>query len=372
MVNDKLIDYKDLELKKADEADEDILALLNEAVIGADGGMQYTMQNIAAKIKAYGSGIYFLTLYKKKNIIGVIGLCRRLTTTAGRIYSSTHLRYLTVKSAFQTDDATLPRDSGSHLKESFKHRLFSMFSKPYYLAEGSEESGEKHVMYAYAESKNERSKNLITQAGYEYVRSFLTVAFSRFSPVKDQRVSKLTPEEYPEMKEKLETFYYNYSFYTDEFNFFNDKYYVMRDGNEIVAGVSVIPTSYKMVNMPGIWGWILMKVMPETPYLKRLFRPGEFRYLVLSAIYCRQGNEDLLPDLFEAVCAEENFNTALTWLDDHSVLYDCLRTNRRMGTLNRILNAKPGLVYASFTNLTTEEKDRFYDSPAYISGFDFS
>jgi|WetSurMetagenome_2_1015567.scaffolds.fasta_scaffold00174_34 hypothetical protein len=372
MTYEKLIEYKGLELKKADEADDDMLALLNETVIGAEGGMQYSMQNIGAKIKAYGSDIYFFTLYRKNSLAGVIGMCRRFTTTAGTTYSSTHLRYLSVKAAFQAESTILPKDAGTHFKESFKHKLFSLFSKPYYLSDGSEESGEKHVMYAYVESKNERSKNLINQAGYDYVRSFLTVAFSRFTPKKDPRVSRLSPAEYPLMNEKLKEFYSGYSFYTDEFNFFNDKYYVLREGDEIVAGVSVIPTSYKVVSMPGVWGWLLMKVMPKTPYMKRLFRPGEFRYLVLSAIYCCKGKESLLPDLFGSVCAEENFNTALTWLDDHSELYDTLRTNRRMGTLNRILNAKPGLVYASFTNLSADEKDRFYESPAYISGFDFS
>jgi hypothetical protein len=43
-----------------------------------------------------------------------------------------------------------------------------------------------------------------------------------------------------------------------------------------------------------------------------------------------------------------------------------------MGALNRMLNAKPGLVYARFINLTEDEKNRFYDAPAYVSGFDFS
>ena len=62
----------------------------------------------------------------------------------------------------------------------------------------------------------------------------------------------------------------------------------------------------------------------------------------------------------------------MTWLDDHSWLYETLRTNRRMGALNRMLNAKPGLVYALFSELTPEETEKFYDSPAYISGFDFS
>ena len=372
MTDEKIIDYRGLELKKADNADEEILALLDETVIGAEGGMQYTMQNIAAKIKAYGSGIYFLSLYRKSRLAGVIGMCRRTTSTAGKNYDSTHLRYLTVRSAFQTESAILPKEMGTHLKESFKHKLFMLFSKPYYFPAEAAETDEKHVMYAYVESKNERSKNLINQAGYEYIRSFLTVAFSRFTPKKNPRVSRLSPARYAEMNSKLKDFYSGYCFYTDEFNFYNDRYYVMQEGNEIVAGVSVIPTSYKVVNIPGVWGWLLMKIMPEVPYLKRLFRPGEFRFLVLGAIYCRKGSEQLLPDLFEAACAEEEFNTALTWLDDHSELYDSLRTNRRMGTLNRILNAKPGLVYASFTNLTSDEKDRFYDSPVYISGFDFS
>jgi hypothetical protein len=43
-----------------------------------------------------------------------------------------------------------------------------------------------------------------------------------------------------------------------------------------------------------------------------------------------------------------------------------------MGALNRMLNAKPGLVYTKFINFSEEEKDHFYDAPAYISGFDFS
>jgi hypothetical protein len=60
------------------------------------------------------------------------------------------------------------------------------------------------------------------------------------------------------------------------------------------------------------------------------------------------------------------------WLDDRSELYDKIRTSGRLGALNRMLNAKPGLVYIKFVNLTEEEQEKFYDAPAYISGFDFS
>jgi len=115
-----------------------------------------------------------------------------------------------------------------------------------------------------------------------------------------------------------------------------------------------------------------MSVLPKTPFFRRLFRPGEFRNLVFDAIYCKQGREELLAPLFESACADEGFNTGLFWLDDRSQLFDKIRTMVKMGALNRMLNAKPGLVYSKFLNLSEEEKEIFYDSPAYISGFDFS
>ena len=227
-------------------------------------------------------------------------------------------------------------------------------------------------MYAFLESMNERSKNLVHQAGYEHIRSFLTVAFSRFSPRSDPRVVRLKNEEKTRMETLLLEFYRDYSFFSTDYSFFGDRYYVLKEGDEIIAGVNAIPSAYKVYDVPGVWGWVMMKVLPKTPYYRRLFRPGEFRYLVLDAIYCKNGREDQLGTLFESACASEGFHTGLTWLDDHSQLYDKMRTVVKMGALNRMLNAKPGLVYSRFINLTEKEKEYFYIAPAYISGFDFS
>ena len=227
-------------------------------------------------------------------------------------------------------------------------------------------------MYAFIESMNERSKNLVHQAGYEYIRSFLTVAFSRFSPESDKRVSRLTDTEKVKMNDLLKDYYRDYAFFSTDYAFYGNRYYVLKENGEIIAGVCAIPTKYKVYDMPGIWGWVMTRILPDIPYFRRLFRPGEFKYLVFDAIYCKKGREPVLADLFESACAAEGFHTGLTWLDDRSELYDKLRTEVKMGALNRMLNAKPGLVYTKFINLTQEEKDRFYDSPAYVSGFDFS
>ncbi len=443
---------RNLEVRKVNEADEEIITLLRETVLGSEGGMQYSMQNTPERIRAYGESISFMALYKRNSLKGVIGLCQRTITNRGIRYPSTYLRYLSVHSAFQTARGPKRRkERVAAAGEGFKRKILELFRDPRLLtgdlpltndgmrspaathASPTQPSAADmapppssvadmappqtsaadtsssppfaadhlspqssaadtsltepsaadmapppsseippHVFYAYVESRNERSRNLISQAGYEYIRSFLTVAFSRFNPRPHPLVKRLTPDEEPAMAELLNTMYSDYCFYTDQFSFHDHRYYVLRKEGVVVAGVGAVPAEYRMVNVPGVWGWLMMRVLPKTPLFRRLFQPESFRYIILNAIYCRKGSEALLPDLFEAVCATEGYNTALTWLDDHSQLYDTLRTNRRMGAINRMLNAKPGLVYALFSGLSPLEIEMFYEAPAYISGFDFS
>jgi hypothetical protein len=328
------------------------------------------------RIAAYKDQIRFVSLYKKNQITGTVGSCYRISGQGKLRYPSSYLRYLAFQVSYQTDAGLRKRRQKTIIKEeqdvSFKQKTLEIFSKPHLLDLNDVFEGDKHIMYAFVESMNERSKNLVQQAGYEYIRSFLTVAFSRFSPKADSAVVKLRDGEKAGMEALLSDYYREYSLFSTDYSFFGDKYYVLKEGDEIVAGVSAIPSIYKVYDVPGIWGWVIMKVLPKIPYFRRLFRPGEFRYLVFDAIYCKKGREDKLGTLFESACAAEGFHTGLTWLDDHSQLYDKLRTTVKMGALNRMLNAKPGLVYSKFINLSENEKECFYTAPAYISGFDFS
>jgi len=376
MFERSIFTHKELEVKVTDYANEGILEILNHAVQGSEGGMRFQLQNIPARIAAYKDQIRFVSLYRKNKITGTVGSCYRMTGQGNLRYPSCHLRYLAFHAVYQSDISWKKRTKEiikPEKDDTFKQKTLEIFSKPHLLDFKQVNENDKHIMYAFIESMNERSKNLVNQAGYEYIRSFLTVAFSRFSPKGDSRVSRIsTPEEKKKMESLMLEFYRGHSFFSTDYAFHGDKYYVLKEGGEIIAGVSAIPSSYKIYDMPGIWGWIYMKVLPRAPYFKRLFSPEEFRHLVFDAIYCKKGREDLLADLFESVCASEGFFTGLTWLDDRSDLYDKLRSGVKMGALNRMLNAKPGLVYARFLNLTDKEKEYFYDAPAYISGFDFS
>jgi hypothetical protein len=375
MFERKIFDYQGLEVRVSDHASEGILEILNHAVQGSEGGLRFSLQNIEPRIAAYKGNIRFVSLYKKNQITGTVGSCYRISGEGNLRYPSSYLRYLAFQAIYQSDFGWRKRRSAiinPEKDDSFKRKTLEIFSKPHLLDLKDVFEGDKHVMYAFVESKNERSINIVNQAGYEYIRSFLTLAFSRVAPKPDNRVTKLKNEDKAEMELLLREYYKGYSFFSTDYSFYDDRYYILREGKEIIAGVNAIPTVYKVYDIPGVWGWVMMRVLPKTPYFRRLFRPGEFRYLVFDSIYCKKGREDILGKLFESVCAAEGFHTGLTWLDDHSQLYDKMRTVVKMGSLNRMLNAKPGLVYSRFINLTEKEKEYFYNAPSYISGFDFS
>ncbi|MBP8960305.1 MAG: hypothetical protein KBG40_07770 [Bacteroidales bacterium] len=375
MFEKAILRYNDLEIRISDYANEDIIYLLNHTIIGSEREMRYTIQNVEERINAYKERIRFISLYKKGQFEGTIGTCFRITGQGVLRVSSFYFRYLTLQSFYQTNllsQGEKRRQAEAGREDSFKHKVLEILNKPELFDIKDFNEGERYIMYAFIESMNERSKNLVHQAGYEHVRSFLTVAFSRFSPLFHPEVSLLTNEERPLMTELLNEYYRNYSLFTTDYAFYNNKYYVLKENGEIIGGVCAIPSVYKIYNIPGIWGWVIMKVLPHLPYFRRLFMPGEFRFLVFDAIYCKKGKEKKLSKLFESVCAAERFNTGLTWLDDRSELYDKLRSEVKMGALNRMLNAKPVLVYIRFGNFQEKEKDPFYECPAYISGFDFS
>lgn len=269
-----VFNYKDLEVRVSDHPDEEILYLLDHTIQGSEGGMRYSLQNVAPRIEAYKDKIRFVSLYKKNHITGTIGSCFRISELKSLSYPSTYLRYLSVQSTYQLEPGWRKRRRKTlkpEKEDSFKQKTLEIFSKPHLLDLNGVKEGDKHIMYAFLESMNERSKNLVSQAGYEYVRSFLTVAFSRFSPKKNVRVSKLQEEEKSKMKKLLSDYYRNHSLFTTEYSFYGDRYYVLKEGEEIIAGVNVIPGVHKIYDIPAIWGWVIMKVLPKIPYYRRFF-----------------------------------------------------------------------------------------------------
>ncbi|MBN2632553.1 MAG: hypothetical protein JXR66_03285 [Bacteroidales bacterium] len=371
MAKETIRDYKRLEIRLRDNGAPDIETLLGKTLLGTEGGIRYSVQNHGERMKSYGRDLSFISLYKGDSLAGAIGLCKRSTTNCGEVLDTTFLRYLAVRSSFQISHvAKRKKQRLQAFEDSFKKQIFSMFSNAMQDLQDKNHPSGAHVAYAFIESTNERSRNFANQAGYEQISSFNTFAFSRFNPRKDERVQKLLPEEKSGMTDLLASHYRDYCFYYDEFRFLNDSYYVLKKDNQIVAGANAIPAVFKIVDFPGVAGWILLNVLPYTPYYRKIFNRGMFRFLILDSVYCRQGYEDQLPLLFEGICASEKCSSALTWHDEKSSVGHVLDKCRKLGVLNRILKTDPGLVVASFSNLNEEQKRKFLESPAFVAGID--
>jgi hypothetical protein len=309
MFERNIFTHEGLEVRVSDFATEGMLDILNHAVQGSEGGLRFQLQNIASRIEAYDDQIRFVSLYKKNQIAGTVGACYRITGQGNLRCPSSYIRYLAFHNTYQSG-INWKRNKKKAIRTdrdySFKQKTLEIFSKPHLLDYKNIDESNKHIMYAFIESMNERSKNLVTQAGYEYIRSFLTVAFSRFSPKPDKRVTRIrTPEEKEKMESLLLGYYRKHSFFSTDYSFYGDNYYVLKEGEEIIAGVNALPSVYKIYDIPGIWGWVIMKILPETPWFKRLINPEEFRHLVFDAVYCKKGRENELADLLESVCATE-------------------------------------------------------------------
>jgi hypothetical protein len=227
MLEKTILHFHGLEVKLTDHANEGIQDILNHSVQGSEGGIRFSLQNIASRIAAYGNMIRFVSLYKKNKITGTVGACFRVSGQGNLQFPSTYIRYLAFQSTYQSDLNWRRREKAiikPEADDTFKQKTLEIFSKPHILDLPDVFEEGKHIMYAFIESVNERSKNLVTQAGYEYIRSFLTVAFSRFSPKPDIRVSKLDEADKPKMKQLLLDYYRDYSFFTPEYVFLPDSY----------------------------------------------------------------------------------------------------------------------------------------------------
>ena len=370
-----IISYRDLDVRLTRHADENILGLLGNTTLGTAGGMRYKLRDIGKRIKAYCDNIRFVSLYLKGRLAGTVGFCYRMMLSRGENCHGSYLRYLAFLPRFQAAlnaKAGTRRSETARRKSSWKDEVLAFFRKPHMLDFPGYEEEEKHVVYAYVESRNERSKNIIQQLGFKHVRTFRTIAFSRFNPRRAEGVIRLKEGEKSNMKKRLASFYSGHNFYSEEFIYYGDRYYVIKEDGEITAGLSVVPASLTIVAMPGLRGKILMSLLPVTPGFKKIFRPEKLRFLVFEALYCKEGKEKSLEKLMESLCAIEGYKLGLTWIDTGSMLYEVMSEKLDMGFLSRMLDGSPGLVYANFINFEEKEIEKYSEYPAYISGFDFT
>lgn len=224
--------------------------------------------------------------------------------------------------------------------------------------------------YAYVDASNVRSHKLLSHIGFEKIRNFETLTFSRLYPKKDKRVAQLLQEEQYTMLNLLQEAYKEYTCVHFDAQFFERNYFVLKVENEIVAGIRANMAHWVIRSLSGLSGKMIIKIIPHIPILSRLFNPTDFRFMAFDGIYCKAGYEKYFFLLMESICASSNVSTGLTWLDTDSPLYFRLKDAGNWGIMDKLKEKIPAYVVAAFKHIPKEEQEEISTRPVYISAVD--
>ena len=340
--------------------DAELLEVLNNNIIGTPGqGMLYQHLQVNQKINLIQDP-YFVNLVRAEKIVGTCCFCCRETLNSGKKIKSFYVRYFSFRDAFRRK--SIPEKTGSR-RSALRREVETLLT-----GQGLEVSqGEKFFHYAYVDPRNKRSAVLCEEFGFERVREYTTVMFSRLNPKADSSLRIIeTPAE--SVMELLKTHYEDFNMLSFENLRYKKYYFIENDNGQRVAGVLVNPDQWKIHSLPGFFMNVLLKIFTRIPVLNKLLNEN-FRFLTFEGVYVLPGHEKYLEKLFESLLARYKVNTAICIVDAESKIYSSLKS-LRLGLMSRLNKEVKGYVICRFQNFTEEERSIFKSHPAFISGID--
>ncbi len=362
-----LFDRGGLALNLHDEAPESAVDLLHDTVWGSEGGTRYRHFNTKDRITKQLDP-QFLTLHKGERLLGILGFSRRELTQPSGVTEAFYIRYLSMMSSFQRQKSS---GTGSRKRSDglVKKMVGRLMGKPAEMNVTPGQGPEKAMFYAFVELENERSMEMTQAMGFEPVGKFSTILFSRFHPRLKDHVEVLRPEDFEEVRAQTHKFYRDHALFSDKNIFREGTYYVYRDGGEIVAGLKVNACHWKVVEMSGLSGKLILSILPRIPFLNRIFNPKAFKFGAYEGLWHLPGYESRLFDLMESALAALKLNTGMTWLDRKSPLDPVIRGGH-LGILQHLNSDVPADVIARFIKVPEEIQEDIRSKPLYISAFD--
>ncbi len=342
-----------------------LVELLKKNIIGTPGkSMLYQHLEVQKKLN-FISDPYYVNLSKGDDVIGTCCFCSRSTLNSSRLINSFYLRYFTFKSSYRTKFRVASKIAR---KQSFLRKEINQLLDGDGL--GDRASG-SFFHYAYVDPENYRSALLCNEFGFEPVRTFSTVIFHRMNPQPNLKIEKISTAHISQVKEILTNFYKGYNMFSFENLFRLSDYYIIRDDNgNMVAGAQATPDNWKVLELPGINGKIILNLFSSLPYFSKLIKK-KYRFISLEGIFVTPGHEKVLEQLFESLLSINNRNSAMLWLDRDTQLYRTIKS-LKLGVLNTINKEVTANVICRFQNIDDDNKIIFKNNPAYISGIDLT
>jgi RimJ/RimL family protein N-acetyltransferase len=235
-----------------------------------------------------------------------------------------------------------------------------------------EDEKKKTVFFACIEKGNRASYKAVENAGYVNIGTVKTIGFSRFFPKRSNTIERVvTKGVREEVINLLKLQYADHKLVQFNSIFLNNDYYVIRENGEIVAGCQAHRVHWVINKMNGVSGKIIMNVVPIIPLINKLFNPRKFEFLAFEGIYCKEGSENRLVELFEGILAKENLKSSMLWLGETCSLRKRIMNHCSVGLLHTFVKDSDVYIMASFHDLNEYEINDMKERPVFASAFDY-
>lgn len=351
-------------LEKSYTASSAFQAMANSTIYGTPGHMRYGHVKAKEKIKTL-KHTSFVELKRGNKTLGIVALVGHQVNVGEKQVSGQYVRYFTIEAPMRS---TSKRAQRGEKRGVLRQLIEQQFDDPQQMV--VEPVGKEVIYYAFVESLNVRSLNMVESMGFEPSRSLVTILFSRFYPKQRLEVSQLETSQISNMEDLLREFYKDYNL-VPEFEDW-ENYHAHEVGGEVVLGVKLETNTWTIHEMPGFDGWLFRKVLPKIPFLNRIFQGSKIDFIGLERLYVKDGCEHLLPDFLETLCARFGLTKALIGVDNQSPLHEMLKSHGKLGLLDKLITPSPAWLYSRTYGLNEDDKQSLRDRPFYVSTYDMS
>jgi hypothetical protein len=305
-------------------------------------GVVLVVNSMETEFKKYKDPL-FISLKENNELVGVRVLNHKQMHQNGL---DIHVFY---KSLLAIDPGKMNKGYGTLLLDKIREYIFAKYDKV--------------ILSAVVEEDNIRSKRVVQKSGLKFINSFTGVSHVSIMPKANKNVTQLGKDDELKILSLLNSQYSNHTLVDVDDSFDPESYYVLKENNEIKAGLQVKAPSWSIINYPGIYGFFLMKIVPKIPILKKIFNPKNYSFLKIGNVYITDGRS--FTKLLHGVLHLYNINASFTCLNPNSDIDSKIIAEMKKGILSSEVSKMN--MFLSLKNITIEDlgvttKNCFYSN----------
>jgi hypothetical protein len=320
---------KNLKITVDNTYDHKFLEFLKNVKYGTNG-VVHTVNSIESEFKKTKDPL-FISLKENDELVGIRVLNHKKMHQNG---IDVDVFY---KSLLAIDPAKMNKGYGTLLLNKISAHIFTKYDKV--------------ILSAFVEAGNIRSKRAVQKSGHEYINVFSALSHMSLMPKANKNVSKLNKDDESKILSLLNRQYNNRTFFSVNESFDPESYYVLKENNEIKAGLQVKVASWTFLKFPGLYGFFLMKIVPKIPILKKIFNPKNHSFMKIGNIYITDGRS--FSQLLDAVLNLYNLNTCMACLNPNSEVDSKIIAEMKKGLLSS--EASKMTMFAECKNITIKD-----------------